>query len=83
MNDKTAPRSKGWTGADIRNCCEVAWRLNISLVEASKFITPVSQSDPESIAKLRKMADGRFLSASYPGVYTITEAGNNKRLMEV
>ena len=33
------------------------------------FIVPVSVSDPESIERLRRMATGKFLSASYPGSY--------------
>ncbi len=66
---KDRPFEDGWTGADIRNCCEIAWRLQVTLKQASQFITPVSQSDPDSITKLRKLADGRFLSASHAGLY--------------
>jgi len=66
---KEMPDDAEWTGADIRNCCEIAWRLNSSLIAAAQFITPVSKSDPESIAKLRNVAHHRFLSASYSGTY--------------
>ncbi len=58
-----------WTGAEIRNCCELAKRLDISPQEAAAYIVPVSQSDPEGIERLRKAADGRFLSASRTGPY--------------
>jgi SpoVK/Ycf46/Vps4 family AAA+-type ATPase len=86
INEKDkCPKSVDWTGADIRNCCEVAWRLGLSLVEAAQFITPVSQSDPESIAKLRKMADSRFLSASHPGTYKHSQPkqSSGKRKIDV
>ena len=65
------PSDNGWTGAEIKQCCENAWTLSCSLLEASKLVVPVSRSSPESLEALRKQADGRFLSASYPGVYKI------------
>lgn len=60
----------GWTGAEIRQCCDIAWRLGCSLREASEFVVPVSRSASEQLERLRKAAEGRFLSASRPGVYT-------------
>jgi hypothetical protein len=60
---------EGWTGAEIRNCCRIAARLKVTLAEAARYVVPVSQSDPASIEALRKLAEGRFLSANYPGVY--------------
>ena len=41
-----------------------------SVVEASAFVVPVSKSAPDSLERLRAGAEGRFLSASYPGVYS-------------
>jgi len=64
------PDDDRWTGADIRNVCSIAYRLKCSLEEASTFITPVAKSDPASIERLRKLADGAFLSASKIGTYT-------------
>jgi SpoVK/Ycf46/Vps4 family AAA+-type ATPase len=58
-----------WTGAEIRNACELAARLGITPADATGYIVPVSQSDPEGIERLRKAAEGRFLSVSYPGPY--------------
>jgi hypothetical protein len=69
IQDTEMPNDDGWTGADIRNVCSIAHRLRCSLKEAATYITPVSKSDPSSIERLRKLADGSFLSASYPGVY--------------
>lgn len=67
--DSKRPCDAGWTGADIRNCCDVAWRLNVSLVDAAEFLVPVSKSDPGSIEKLRATAKGAFLSTAYSGPY--------------
>lgn len=58
-----------WTGAEIRNCCKIAWQLDCSLLEASEFVIPVAKSNPDGIKKLRDAATGRWLSASYPGPY--------------
>lgn len=60
----------GWTGAEIRQCVDIAWRLGCSLDEASQFVVPVSKSASDQLDKLRRGAEGRFLSASHPGVYT-------------
>ncbi len=63
------PADNGWTGAEIRNVCELAWSMNRPVREVARFIVPVSVSDPGSIDKLRNLAHGKFLSASYPGPY--------------
>lgn len=67
------PKDEGWTGAEIRNCCDIAYRLDIPVAEAGKSIVPVIQSDPEGIAELRRQADGKFISASYAGKYKFIE----------
>lgn len=64
---------EGWTGAEIRNCCEIASRLGCSLKEAASFVVPVIQADPKSVESLRTLADGRFLSANHPGTYSRAE----------
>jgi hypothetical protein len=63
------PLDDGWTGAEIRQCCDIADRLGISLVAASDFVVPVSRSASDQIESLRKTASGKFLNASAPGVY--------------
>lgn len=65
------PDDTDWTGADIRNCCDLASRMGCSLKEAAEYIVPVAKSDPDSITQLRTMANGRFLSASQVGTYTM------------
>jgi hypothetical protein len=64
------PDDEGWTGAEIKECCRKAWRLNLSLEESAAYIVPVSRSAADQIESLRRQASGRFLSASRPGVYT-------------
>lgn len=63
------PDDEGWTGAEIKQCCDIAWRLGATLKDASQFVIPVSRSAAEQLDRLRKAAEGRFLSASRPGVY--------------
>ena len=68
--DGERPNDEGWTGAEIRECCRKAWRLNLSLKESAEYIVPVSRSAADQIEALRRQASGRFLSASHPGVFT-------------
>lgn len=60
---------EGWTGAEIRQCADIAWRLDCPVSEAANFVVPVAKSAAEAIERLRTLADGRFLDASRPGVY--------------
>jgi ATPase family protein associated with various cellular activities (AAA) len=76
----------GWTGAEIRQCCDIAWRLQVTLVEASAFVVPVSRSAADRLQALRKLAEGRFLSASRPGVYQQQEdapKGTGRRRLDL
>jgi hypothetical protein len=63
------PKDEGWTGAEIKECCRKAWRLNLSIVDSAQYIVPVARSAADQIERLRQQASGRFLSASQPGVY--------------
>jgi len=67
MTDR--PSSSGWTGAEIRNCCELADRFDISVKEAGKYIVPISISSRDAITKLRRDSDGKYRSANYDGLY--------------
>ena len=71
--DKTLPKDEGWTGAEIRQCCDIASQLGCTLKAAAEFVVPVARSAPDQLEKLRAMANGRFLSASYAGVYNMTK----------
>lgn len=59
----------GWTGAEIEQCAELAWRLNKPLAYAADFVVPISKSAPDRVEALRAQADGRWLNASERGVY--------------
>jgi hypothetical protein len=63
------PEDTDWTGSDIANCCQEAFDLGVSLVEAAQGIVPVAHQDPQSVKALRELADGSFLSSAYPGKY--------------
>lgn len=60
-----------WTGAEIETCCRNADLMQCSLVEASRYITPVSQTAREEIADLVAGANGRYLSTSHEGFFNI------------
>jgi hypothetical protein len=76
LPEQARPRDDGWTGADIRTCCELAWRLCSSLVEAAEYIVPVARSAADTIERLRQQASGKFISASYSGVYRFGKAAS-------
>ena len=59
----------GWTGAEIKTCCSMASQMNITVEEASKFISPVARSSWETIQRLQSLASGRFLCAEQGGFY--------------
>ena len=63
----------GWSGANIRDCCELAYAMSCTLEEASKRLVPAAQQDPQGLERLRNMAAGKFLSASYPGPYRLPD----------
>ena len=67
------PNYTGWTGAEIRECCEEAWDTGCSLVDASTSIIPVTLSRADVIDEMRKGAHGRFLDASKGGTYHYEE----------
>lgn len=75
--------SDGWTGAEIRQCCDLMYRLQIDAQTAAQFIVPVSQSAAKEIEELRRMADGKFLSASVPGVFRSTQKIPNLSFPEI
>ena len=68
------PNDEGWSGAEIRNCCLIAWQYGIPTREAGDWIVPVSRSASEEVESLRRSASGRYLSASDPGVYRYAPA---------
>ena len=68
------PNDAGWTGAEIANCCQAAYRYGITLEKSAEYIVPVAKSNPGVIQRLREQAHETFISASYEGTYRIPEA---------
>jgi len=77
------PNDEGWTGAEIRNCCDFAYQLDCSLVEAAEFIVPVAKTDAKAIDEIRSIAKNTFLSANYPGPYRGPAKAKGKRSFDV
>jgi hypothetical protein len=69
LAEQPLPAHAGWTGAEIRQCCDNAWRYDMSLLDAAELITPVCQSAADEIERLRREASGKYISANYPGKY--------------
>lgn len=67
--DQARPADPDWTPDDITKCVTTAYDLDISLIEAAQLVVPVAHQDPESVQRLRDLADHQFLAASYPGKY--------------
>lgn len=69
LKKQELPDDTDWTGADIRNVCDVADQLSCTIKKACQYVTFVAKSDPKAIEDLRVMADGKFVDASKPGTY--------------
>ena len=69
IKDTKKPLDTNWTGAEIKQCCDLAFRLRCPLEDAAAYIVPVAKSAAEQIENLRKQANGRFISASNHGIY--------------
>lgn len=63
------PKSIGWTGAEVRACSIMGYRLNEPLLESAKRIIPIAESAADEIDQLRREADGNFVSAYKEGKY--------------
>ena len=69
-SDVPTPAANGWTGREIRECAYKAYRFDISLSDAARYVVPVTISSRDQIEAIRQGANGKYLSASYPGLYT-------------
>ena len=76
------PDDRFFAGSDIRNCCELAWRTGKDLVHAAEFLGPVGKVAQDVIRDARKLAEGRFLSATHPGLFEFGEQGSKRRAVE-
>lgn len=69
------PDDRDWTGADVRNCCELAHQFDVGVAEAASHLLPVAVSHPDLIRALRQEADGRYKSAYTGEVYSHLRPG--------
>jgi hypothetical protein len=67
--DADMPNDTDWSGAEIWKCVDLAWRLDRTPKEAGQFIVPIAKAAPDQIKRLREEAHGRYLSASYAGLF--------------
>lgn len=58
------PPMTDYSGAEIRTLCRIAKMLNISLLQASKYVVPLARSSAEKIEYLRKWAKDRAIPAT-------------------
>lgn len=61
-----AELTESWTGAEIRSLCRIARMLDAPLVEAARYVVPLSRSRGEEIQALRTWAQGRCVPANAP-----------------
>lgn len=83
LSDKPFVNDEGWVARNIKKCCDKAFRMDISIDEAAKFITPVGLTDREDIKNLRSCADNRYLSASHAGVYKVPKTVEPERALSL
>lgn len=69
LDAQPKPKTKDWTGAEIRSCCRLAALLDVPVVEAAKNVVPVAVTAAESVTRLRAWAGGRCLDADVPEIY--------------
>ena len=50
------PNMLGWTGAEIESCCQMSSNLEVSLIDAAKFIIPQSKRGTAQAEKLKEFA---------------------------
>lgn len=85
--DSALPDDTDWTGAEVRNCCDLAWRRGCSPAEAARYVVPVARANRRALDKLRDEANGTYLSSAYPGPYyrdrSAALAGGTARRVEV
>jgi len=64
-------QDKPITGAEVKSTCRIAALLGVSLVEAARFVVPVSSTSAEPIDLLRNWAKGRALCVSKGGLFGV------------
>lgn len=76
--EQDVPDMSGWTGSEIEGCTHVAKTFGLPLVEAAKFIIPISKSRSENVEGLRNWAKLNAIAAS-----ALVSNGTGMRMMDV
>jgi len=71
-----------WTGAEIRNACNISYMLDIKLSEAAKYIVPVAIAARQQIENLQNSANGCYIDAGKSGVYRKEKQNTSRRKFE-
>lgn len=58
------PDLSAWSGAEIRSLCRIAAMMKSTLIEAARYVVPLSRSMGEKLTELREWAKTRTLPAS-------------------
>jgi hypothetical protein len=64
------PPSLGWTGREVRACCESARLFGESLADSARAIVPVCRAAFDEVLALRRQAAAGMLSATHGGTWT-------------
>lgn len=76
LPEQDLPEDKNWAGRDIKQCCEMAWALNIKIVNAAGAIVPQAIASADKLAAIRREASGSLISADKPGIYHYSDMAN-------
>jgi hypothetical protein len=83
ITDNFLPDDTDWTGADVRNCCRMAWACKTPLVRAAERITVVSKTSAGQVEALRATAEKcGFRSTRREGPYARAQGGKTRRLIK-
>jgi hypothetical protein len=69
ISEQPRPNDVGWSGRNVQRCCQKAYSLGCSLLEAATFVIPEAIRSKDEIASLRQQATGKYLSSDFPGAY--------------
>lgn len=78
LKDVVNPADDSWTPDEIETCCRTAWQFGCTVIEARRYVVPISEQDPEAIKELRVAANNKFLSASNGGTYKFDQFAVNE-----
>ena len=83
IKDDILPNIDNWTGAEIKTLYRLANAMNISLLEANEYITPIYKTMKEKIEDLRNWAKDRTIYASTSNNKTISKESNNRQIIPI